>query len=175
MWEIPDVAGGPMSNRITIDDLASDSGAASAAGEAAEAAADAAADEDTGKWMLELYERLQDDGMLQAIMFGPDAIPDEKPPEDVDASALEDGAGDGGVDVDAEVVADALEDVKNTVGDLQLSQLIKLARENPGLVDDLLEEKLAGAGGGADHAGDVDDQDGPSFPDDEPMRYGEDE
>lgn len=168
MRGVADVAGGPMSNKITIDDLAADSGASSAAS----AAADAAGDEDTGQWFLELYEKLQDDGMLEAIMFGPDAMPDEAPPEDVDASALEDGAGD--VDVDAEIVADALEDVKNSVGDLQLSQLIKLTRENPDLVDNLLEEHLADAGaGGADH--DVDDQDSPSYPDDEPMRYGGDE
>lgn len=145
-----------MSNRITIDDLAADSGAASsAAGEAAEAAADAASDEDTGKWMLELYEKMQEDGTFQAIMFGPDALPDEKPPENVDASALEQDS--GGVDVDAQIVADALEDVKNTVGDLQLSQLIKLTRENPGLVDDLLEQHLAGDAGSTDHDEDLED------------------
>lgn len=148
-----------MSNRITIEDLAADSGAASsAAGEAADAAADAASDEDTGKWLLELYEKMQEDGTLQAVMFGPDALPDEAPPENVDASALEDG-NDGGVDVDAEVVADALEDVKNTVGDLQLSQLIKLTRENPGLVDDLLEQHLAGDAASSEPTEDLEDVD----------------
>lgn len=128
-----------MSKEITIEDLAAESTASSGA-EAAKAAADAAEDSDTGEWILELYERLEDDGMLQAIMFGPDAL---EPPEDAGDVDADHAGEPGGVDVDAEVVADALEDVKDTVGDLRLSQLIKLTRENPGLVDNLLEEHLS--------------------------------
>lgn len=132
-----------MSNEITIEDLAADVGAAtssSSSSAAADAAAEAAED-DTGQWVLDLYERLEEDGMFQAILFGPDAL---EPPEGVEAPEA------GGVDVDAEVVADALEDVKNTVGDLRISQLVKLTRENPELVDSLLEDHLEAAASGPD-------------------------
>lgn len=131
-----------MTKEITIEDLAAES-TASSGGKAAKAAADAAEGGDTGEWILELYERLEDDGMLQAIMFGPDALEPPEDAPDVDTAAADLADESGGVDVDAEVVADALEDVKDTVGDLRLSQLIKLTRENPGLVDNLLEEHLA--------------------------------
>lgn len=136
-----------MTKEITIEDLAAEATSSSGGEKAAKAAAEAAEDGDTGQWILELYERLEDDGMLQAIMFGPDAL---EPPADAPANDLDPGdvdAGAGGVDVDAEVVADALEDVQNTVGDLRISQLVKLTRENPGLVDNLLEEHLAADAG----------------------------
>lgn len=138
-----------MTKDITLSDLAAEAGTGGAE-KAASAAADVAEEGDTGTWILELYERLEDDGMLQAIMFGPDAI---APPDgaDVDADALEHSS-QSGPDVDADVVADALEDVQNTVGDLRISQLVKLTRENPALVDNLLAEHLSG-----DDGADVDD------------------
>lgn len=132
-----------MSKEITLENLASSAGSSSAS-EAASAAADAA-DESTGEWVLELYERLEDDGMLQAILFGPDAL---ERPDGADVPADVDGAhaaAQGGPDVDAELVADALEDVKETVGDLRISQLVELTRENPDLVDRLLEDHLEDA------------------------------
>ena len=148
-----------MSKEITLEDLVASSGS-SGASEAASAAADAAADEDTGKWILELYERLEDDGMLQAIMFGPDAIPAPDGADvPADVEAAQNGAQAGGIDVDAEVVADALEDVQNTVGDLRISQLVKLTRENPGLVDNLLEDHLAGDVDDVDDVDDLEDVD----------------
>lgn len=133
-----DVEGCELSKEITIEDLAAEatSAASSGGGSTAANAAAEAADEDTGQWVLDLYERLEDDGMLQAILFGPDAL---EPPETVDAPTPE----AGGVDVDAEVVADALEDVQETVGDLRISQLVQLTRDNPELVDSLLEDHLA--------------------------------
>lgn len=134
-----------MSNEITIEDLASDvGGAASSSSSAAADAAAEAADEETGQWVLDLYERLEEDGMFQAILFGPDAL---EPPEGVEAGEAGEA---GGVDVDAEVVADALEDVQNTVGDLRISQLVELTRDNPDLVDSLLEDHLEAAASGPD-------------------------
>lgn len=130
-----------MTKEITIEDLAAEATTSSGGGKAAKAAAEAAEDGDTGKWILELYERLEDDGMLQAIMFGPDAL---EPPGDAPAPDLDPEDVGGGPSIDAEVVADALEDVQQTVGDLRISQLVKLTRENPGLVDNLLEEHLSG-------------------------------
>lgn len=126
-----------MSREITLDDLAS------GGQEAAEQAA-AAADGDGGEWVLDLYERLQDDGMLQAILFGPDALP-EADVEAGDVPAPGEQGGGGSVDIDAHVIADALEDVQATVGDLRVSQLVSLTRENPDLVDDLLEAHLQDA------------------------------
>lgn len=141
MWREPDVEGRAVSKDITLADLATSAG--SSTSEAASAAADAA-DESTGEWVLELYERLEDDGMLQAILFGPDAL---ERPDGADVPADVDGAhaaAQGG-HVDAELVADALEDVKKTVGDLRISQLVELTRENPDLVDRLLEDHLEDA------------------------------
>lgn len=140
-----------MTREITLEELAS-------GGEAAEAAAEAAAEGEAGEWALELYERLQEDGMLQAILWGPDALPDGEAPAAPDAAALEAGAGPT---VDAETVADALEDVKEQIGDLRISQLIKLTRDNPELVDRLLEEHLASDSGADPENADPDEEASP--------------
>lgn len=153
LWSKSDVEGpGRMTDEITLSDLAADVGASDGAEKAASAAADAAGDDDTGEFLIELYDRMKDDGILQGIMFGKDALPPEATAAgDVDADALE-RSSQSGPDVDADVVADALEDVQNTVGDLRISQLVKLTRENPELVDNLLAEHLA-----SDDGADVDD------------------
>lgn len=120
-------------------------------GEAAEKTAEAAAEAategtDTADFLMDMMDRLDEKGLLEPVLFGKDAIPD------ADASVADDPAGDegeieaGGESIDAEDVAAIGKKVIDTAGDLQISQVVQLAEQNPEQVNRLIESEIGGGG-----------------------------
>lgn len=122
-------------NTIQLGDLAS-----GAVEETAEAAAEEAADDDsTGEFLIRAMEMMDSKGLLEPLLFGPEqasniqqASPD---PESGDGD-------DGGEQIDATVIADVGKQVIDTVGDVPISEVVKMAENNPEQVDMLIQEHL---------------------------------
>lgn len=118
-----------------LGEQAAEEAATEAAGEVA------AGDENTGEWMMELVDRLDDKGLLEPILFGKDgAIPD------ADASVADqagEGGGEGGSkQFDADTLASIGKKVIDQAGDLQISQIVQLAEQHPDRVNAMIEEEM---------------------------------
>jgi hypothetical protein len=123
---------------LTIQDLAAD-------GDAGGSSDDGGGD-GGGEWMVDLFDRLDDRGVLDLLIaeqfdVDPSAVADG-PVEDVETDATPDPA--GGDALDADTVARAGKLVIDTLGDVKMSQLVKLAEKNPEKVDRLIRQGLDG-------------------------------
>lgn len=91
---------------------------------------------DTGEWLVEIFDRLDERGLVEPVLFGPDSninqTPSAEPPE-------QDG---DGVDLDADAIADIGKTVIDTMGDVPISEVVKYAEQNPEQVNQLIEQKL---------------------------------
>lgn len=109
------------------------------AAEAAKAAAEEATEEaGTGEWLLEFTERLDDKGLLEPLLFGPEnagqsngEVPAGRPDQ-----------GEGPPEINAETVASIGKKVIDTMGDVKISQVVIYAEENPEQVNRLIEQEL---------------------------------
>lgn len=116
---------------IEIGELAEPS-----AGEATVEATEAAVEEagDTGEWLVELAEKLDDRNLLEPLLFGPDNTPIAGESEPQTQSSTP--------DIDAEMIADIGKKVIDTMGDVKISQVVVYAEENPDEVNQLIERQL---------------------------------
>lgn len=142
---------------LTIDDLVSEE-TASAAAEGGKKAAEEAAGQGTGEWLLELYDRMQEDDALMPILFGKDAIPSQPAPdaeepmftndentddETGEESAENDGDAEiAGQQLNAETIAEVCIGIENTIGDVRISQIRAMCENKPENVNKMIEQKL---------------------------------
>lgn len=121
-----------MAGEFSFEDLAEE------AGEAAEATQ--APGKSTGEWISETMELLDKRGLLEPMLFGPEGAKEVQ--EQVNEQAQAD-AGDGGLDLDAEAIADAGEAIMDELGeDVTVAQLVQICRDNPALVNKKISENL---------------------------------
>lgn len=93
----------------------------------------------TGEFLLEVYERLDEKGLVEPILFGPDSNISQRDAEPVEQGG---GEGDDDPDLDAEVIADAGKTVIDTLGDVRVSELVKYAENNPEQVNQLIDQQV---------------------------------
>jgi len=122
---------------ITLGDLAPESEAADTSGNESNEDPDSGGDSDTGKYIVEIYEKLEDRGLIEPILFGPDSGLQEREREPDD-----DRDGEAGEELNAETIADAGKTVIDTMGDVRISELVKFCESNPEQVNQLIEQQL---------------------------------
>lgn len=127
---------------ISMSDLAASSAGETASG-AAEAAADAATDESTGEWAMKIFDRLEEKGLLEPILFGPESNISETQTPAGEGQTTE-GGESGEVAVDADQIAEIGKTVIDTLGDVPISEVVKYAESNPEQVNQLIEQQLEG-------------------------------
>lgn len=143
---------------LTLNDLAGGESAGKAAAEAGKQAAEQASGKGTGEWFLELYDRLEQDGMLMPILFGDDAIasPAEGPkqdaaPENPEMFSNDDSETDeteaeeaenGVTELNAESIAGICEGIENSIGDVRISQIRAMCENRPEQVNGMIEQHL---------------------------------
>lgn len=125
-----------MSRDITFSDLAE-----SAAAEATEAATQP--EKDTGDWLAETVELLDKRGLLEPILFGPEQAAEVQ--QQVQEQAAEQVEQAGGMDLNAETIANTGERVMDQLGDdVTVAELVQICRDNPSLVDKKIADALGG-------------------------------
>lgn len=137
---------------FTLDDLATTESASTAA-DAGKQAAEQASGENTGEWFLQLYEKMQDDGVLMPILFGEDAMPSQPAQQpatdntemfsndesdDTEAEATENGV----PELNAESIAGICEGIEGSIGDVQISQIRAMCENRPEQVNAMIEQHL---------------------------------
>lgn len=128
---------------ISLGDLAAGAAEETASEGAASAAADAATDESTGEWAMKIFDRLEEKGLLEPILFGPDSnIKESQTP--TSESQTSDGGESDRRPVDADEIAEIGKTVIDTLGDVPISEVVKHAEENPEQVNQLIDKKLEG-------------------------------
>jgi hypothetical protein len=125
---------------LTIDDLAADEGATVESGGSGDGG-------DTAEWVTDLIDRLDEKGVLDALIAqqvgaDPEALAAEAPAVESDHAA------DAGVetDLDADTVATFGKIVIDQYGDVPISQVVKAAESDPEAVEEAIDAAL-GAGG----------------------------
>lgn len=127
---------------LQLGDLSA--GSSGTAEAAADAAQEAAGDgKGTGEWAMEIFDRLDDRGLLEPMLFGPDSNISKQEPSDQGG----DGEQGGGVDLDADAIADVGKTVIDTMGDVRISEVVKFAENNPEQVNQLIEQKMGAENG----------------------------
>lgn len=94
----------------------------------------------TGEWLVEIFDRLDERGLVEPVLFGPDSNISKQTP---DGQPAEQGGGDG-MELDADAIADVGKTVIDTMGDVPISEVVKYAEKNPEQVNQLIEQKLEG-------------------------------
>lgn len=133
-----------MTGKYTLDDLVTDAGGADDSGSSG-------GDGGSGEWVMKLYDKLQSDGLVEALIFGPEAgaAPGSAPVE----AATDGGASAAGPDLDSERVKGLLLQFYDNAGmipgvsdDPTLSEVIKLVEKHPAVVDRLISQHMGGGG-----------------------------
>jgi len=113
---------------IGLDDLTS---------EAAQTASDAAAaaDQSTGEWIADTVKLLDQRGLLEPLLWGPDHLPTAK--EQPDQLAQD----SGNLGISAHTIAEAGRGVMDHLGaDVTVAELVEICENNPAMVDQQLEQ-----------------------------------
>lgn len=122
---------------ISFEDLAAEAGAAG------EAAAGGGTEKGTGEWVSETVELLDKRGLLEPMLFGPEGAQQVQEQHQADAEAAAAESDDGGLDLDAESIAEAGRAVMDQLGDdVTVADLVEMCENNPGLVNKQIQENL---------------------------------
>lgn len=140
---------------LTLEDLVSEPEPASTevATEAVEAVETTASDEAGGEWLLELWDRLDDKGMIEPLLFGPEAGQqgpreqaqpqhDPNPIEEENSLSEETEASQDGSDLDADDLAQFGKMVIDYSGDLKISEIVKMAEREPETVNMMINRVM---------------------------------
>lgn len=96
----------------------------------------------TGEWVRETVELLDKRGLLEPILFGPEGA-EQVQPEPAPAADAE----QGGIDIDAEQIAEIGEGIMGQLGpDVTVAEVVQICKDNPGLVNQQIAEFSGGAG-----------------------------
>lgn len=133
----PEVDG--MSREMTLAELAGEAAQETATDAATEAAAETAqeAGESSLKWGLELYEKMQSDGTLELLLFGPENV--EKPEMAPETPTPESNEMDPTEALNAETIGNVCELVIDKVGDKRLSEVQEACEQRPATINSVIE------------------------------------
>lgn len=124
---------------LSAGEVAQDPQKAKAATEAAGEAAEA--EKGTGEWLSEVIDKLDEKGLIEPILFGPDSnISQESSPD----QAANVDPKEAPAEIDAEQIAKFGKLTIDYVGDVPISEIVKLAEEEPEKVNQLIETQLGG-------------------------------
>lgn len=129
-----------MSREMTLAELAGEAAQETATEAATEAATETAqeAGESSLKWGLELYEKMQNDGTLELLLFGPENV--EKPKPDMAPETPETTESmDPSDALNAETIGNVCELVIDKVGDKRLSEVQAACEERPATINSVIE------------------------------------
>lgn len=139
---------------LTLEDLVStpEPDPTEVATEAVETVETTASDEAGGEWLLELWDRMDEKGMIEPLLFGPEAGqqgPREQaqpqhanPIEEEQPISEETEASQDGSDLDADDLAQFGKMVIDYSGDLQISEIVKMAEREPETVNMMINRVM---------------------------------
>lgn len=120
---------------ISFEDLAAEAGAA------AEQTQEGG--KGTGEWVAETVELLDKRGLLEPMLFGPEGAKEVAASNQEAAEAAAADREGGGLDLDAESIAEAGEAIMQELGDdVTVAELVSICEANPALVNKKIQEAL---------------------------------
>jgi hypothetical protein len=102
----------------------------------------------SGEWVVELVDRLDEKGMLDAILFGPENAAKLDQGNAPERSVEQDGDGEP-IDadaIDADAIASLGKKIIDTAGDRKISEIVYMAEQRPEQVNQLINEHMEGEG-----------------------------
>lgn len=100
----------------------------------------------SGEWVVDLVDRLDEKGMLDAILFGPENAAKLDQGNAPERSLEQDGDGEP-IDadaIDADAIADLGKKIIDTAGDRKISEIVYMAEQRPEQVNQLISEHMGG-------------------------------
>jgi len=124
---------------VTLDDLVD------SAGDAAEEAAEGSG-KGTGEWVKETVQLLDERGLLEPMLFGPEGAQEVREQYQADAETAANASGedgDDGLDLDAGTISEAGQAIMDELGeDVKVADLVTMCENNPELVNKKIHENL---------------------------------
>lgn len=101
----------------------------------------------SGEWVVDMIDKLDEKGMLDAILFGPEGAA-QLSGADSGVERSDDGDGGEAIDadgLDADTIAQLGKQVIDTAGDRKISELVYLAENRPEKVNQLIQQNFGGS------------------------------